>query len=249
LADATSKVTELKAEMESLIPELPEIPSIQGELSKLGSLTAGGLLSKIGDLVSKFSAAIPGLSDLLGTMGLSSFPPSIDVSSIIDQIPNVEEIDGALVEQPQESKVAEEPPPAPTPKEETDIDPHEVSRKLLQASVGHEYNIMFNHSTLAEPLPLPDARKILYVYKYNWWNSFAEQCGATREAFGIVTNMMSTEKAERYTALYTVADVNFVFEGVKSTYNKRKGEHPESADLLDFAAVCINWWEVKQKNY
>ena len=248
LADATAKVTELKAEMTSLIPEIPEVPSIQGELSKLGSLTEGGLLSKIGDLVSKFSAAIPGLSDLLGTMGLSSFPPSIDVSSIMDQIPNVEEIDGALVVQPAESKVAEEPAAAPLPKEETDVDPKELSREMLQASVGHEYNKMYGHSSLAEPVPLSQAEKMMYAYKYHWWNDFAEGCGATREEFGKFFNMMNKEKADRYTALYTGADYNMIFKGVKSTYLQRKGEHPESADLLDFQAACNYWWETKQKN-
>ena len=248
LADATAKVTELKTEMSSLIPEIPEVPSIQGELSKLGSLSEGEFLSKISALVTQFTSAIPGLNDLLGTMGLSSFPPSIDVSSIMDQIPNVEVIDGATVVQPAESKVAEEAPAAPLPKEETDIDPKEISNKIFKASVGHEWYYMFEHSSLMPPVTLADAEKILYVYKYTWWNSLAEQCGATREAFGIVTNMMNTEKADRYTALYTVADSNFVFKGVKSTYIKRKGEHPESADLLDFAEVCNYWWEKKQKN-
>ena len=247
LASATSKVTELKTEMSSLIPEIPEVPSIQGELSKLGSLTEGGLISKIGDLVSQFSAAIPGLSDLLGTMGLSSFPPSVDVSSIMDQIPNVEEVDGALVTQPPESKVAEEAPAAPHEKEVIEIDYEEISITILKESVGHEYNKMFNDSRIAEPMSLTEARAWIYVWKYNWWTSFGEQGGVSNPSKYV--SMGSTEKADRHTALYTVADSNMVYNGVKSLYTVRKVAHPESADLLDFATVCIKWWEKKISNH
>jgi hypothetical protein len=127
LASATSKVTELKTEMTGLIPDIPETPSIQGELSKLGSLTEGGLLSKIGSLVTQYGSAIPGLSSLLGTMGLSSFPPSIDVSSIRDQIPNVEVIDGATVVQPQESNMPDAVAADPIEKEVVEIDWKEIS--------------------------------------------------------------------------------------------------------------------------
>ena len=246
LASATSKLTELKSEMTDLIPEIPEVPSIQGELSKLGSVSEGGFIAKIGALVTQYGSAIPGLSSLLGTMGLSSFPPTISVSSIRDQIPNVEEVDGALVTQPQEPEVPEEPPEAPIEKEETEIDYEEISNTILKSSVGAEFNKMYDHASIGPPMSLTQARAIIYVWKYNWWTSFGEQGGVSDPSLYI--SYGSTEKADRYTALYTVADSNMVFKGVKTTYIERKGEHKESADLLDFADVCNYWWEKKQKN-
>jgi hypothetical protein len=246
LASATSKVTELKTEMTGLIPDIPETPSIQGELSKLGSLTEGGLVSKIGALVTQYGSAIPGLSSLLGTMGLSSFPPTISVSSIMDQIPNVEVIDGATVVQPAESKVAEEAPAAPTDKELIDIAYKDVSYSILLECYSLQLDVMFDTRPLAIPSSQWTAMK--YVYYYNWWADLGEQVGATPEEMSKYFNVRDKEKADRHTALYTGADYTMVFKGVKALYISSKGEHPESADLLDFADVCNYWWEKQQKN-
>ena len=245
LASATSKVTELKSEMTDLIPEIPEVPSIQGELSKLGSLTEGGLLSKIGSLVTQYGSAIPGLSDLLGTMGLSSFPPTISVSSIRDLIPNVEVIDGATVVQPQEPEVPEEAPAAPIEKEVVEIDWKEISLSLLREQFTTNKLKML---AVVRTHKRRERLGVQYVYLYMWWESLAAQVGTTIEGMQKYINTGNKEKSDSNTALYTVADSNMVFNGVKSGYLKVKGEHKESADLLDFAEVCNYWWEKKQKN-
>ena len=245
LATATSKVSELKTEMTALTPDIPEVPSIQGELSQLGSLSEGDFLSKIGALVTQFTSAIPGLSSLLGTMGLSSFPPTISVSSIMDQIPNVEEIDGAMVTQPAESKVAEEAPAAPIEKEVIDVDWKEISLSLLKEQ------LTINSLKMQKVVKTHRRRiraDIQYVYTFTFWESLAAQVGSTVEALSEYVNPGNKEKADRHTALYTVADSNMVFKGFKTGYIKVKGEHKESADLLDFEAVCNYWWEKKQKN-
>ena len=245
LATATSKVSELKTEMTALVPDIPEVPSIQGELSQLGSLTEGDFLTKIGALVTQFTSAIPGLSSLLGTMGLSSFPPTISVSSIMDQIPNVEEVDGAMVTQPAESKVAEDAPAEPIEKEVIEIDYKEISLSLLReqhtVSKLKMYRVVRTHRR-------KNRTGVTYVYLHQWWISLAEQVGTTTIAINEYINTGSKEKFDRNTALYTVADSNMVFEGVKTGYIKVKGEHKESDKLLDFADVCNYWWETKQKN-
>ena len=245
LADATSKVTELKTEMSTLIPEIPTTPSIQGELSKLGSLDAGGLVSKISALVSQYGSAIPGLNDLLGTMGLSSYPPTIDVSSIRAQIPNVEVIDGATVVQPQESNMPEEAPAAPIEKADTDIDWKEISLSLLREQ--HTTNKL-KMLAVVKTHRRRTRSAVQYVYMFTFWESLAAQVGSTIEGLSEYVNTGNKEKSDRYTALYTVADSNMVFNGVKSGYIKVKGEHKESDDLLDFADTCNYWWEKKQKN-
>ena len=244
LADATSKIAEINTEMTALAPKLPEVPSIQGELSKLGSLNAAGLVSKISAIVTQYGSAIPGLSSLLGTMGLSSFPPTIDVSSIMDQIPNVEEVDGALVTAPAESLVAEEEPAKPIVKEVVEIDYKEISlailKKEFKASRKDMLAVVETHKRPHHP--------IAYVYAYTWWESLGNQVGASVKELRKYVSAGRKSKSDRYTALYTVADSNMVFKGVKAGYIKSKGEHLESADLLDFADVCNYWWEKKQKN-
>ena len=245
LASATSKVTELKTEMTGLIPDIPTTPSIQGELSNLGSLSEGGLLSKISALVTQYGSAIPGLSSLLGTMGLSSFPPTISVSSIMDQIPNVEEVDGALVTQPQESNMPDAAAADPIEKEVIEIDWKEISLSLLKEQ--YTTQLLKMHAVIRTH-KRKERHSVQYVYMHIWWTSLSDQVGSTIEGFSKYINTGNKEKSDSHTALYTVADSNMVFKGVKTGYIKVKGEHKESADLLDFAAVCNYWWEKKQKN-
>jgi hypothetical protein len=179
-------------------------------------------------------------------MGLSSFPPTISVSSIRDQIPNVEEVDGALVVQPQESNMPDAVAADPVVKEVTDIDPKDLSYSLLLESYSKQLDVMFDSRPLAIPSSQWTAMK--YVYYYNWWADLGEQVGATPEEMDKYFNVRDKEKADRHTALYTGADYTMVFKGVKALYISSKGEHPESADLLDFADVCNYWWEKQQKN-
>lgn len=139
LAAMSSKLNELKADLESFKPELPNINGLQNELLGLASLTSpAALAAKIAELNEKFGASVPNLSSLVSSLGLDSFPPSISISSICDQVPNVEEKpDGTIKEEPKESKPAEEKPPEPTPEKKTapvepiDLDKYELNKDLL----------------------------------------------------------------------------------------------------------------------
>lgn len=139
LASMSSKLNELKADLESFKPELPNIGGLQKELLGLAALTTPeGLAAKIAELNEKYGAKVPNLSSLISSLGLDSFPPSISISDICDQIPNVEEKpDGTIKEEPKESKPAEEKPPEPTPEKKTapvepiDLDKYELNKDLL----------------------------------------------------------------------------------------------------------------------
>ena len=139
LSAMSSKLNELKADLESFKPELPNINGLQNELLGLASLTSpAALAAKIAELNGKFGASVPNLSSLVSGLGLDSFPPSINISSICDQVPNVEEKpDGTIKEEPKESKPAEEKPPEPTPEKKTapvepiDLDKYELNKDLL----------------------------------------------------------------------------------------------------------------------
>jgi len=251
LTDASSKLTELKAEMAALIPTLPVIPSIQGELSKLGSLDAGGLLSKVSSLITKFSSAVPGLSDLMGSMGLSSFPPAIDISAITEKIPNVEEIDGKLVTQPAESLVAEAAPAAPVEKVVVEIDYGELSITLLKRAQGYAKGKILNESRATWPSKKADRFAIKYIWAFANWTKVAEVAGTTVEELSKYKNIGNKEAYERYIAGYTGAagyDVNLYHTNIQKRYNVIRDKHPESSDILDWTAGIKKYWEDLQKN-
>ncbi len=251
LASATSKLTELKTSMESLIPTLPVIPSIQGELSNLGSLDTAGLLSKVSSLITKFSSAVPGLSDLMGSMGLSSFPPTIDISAITEKIPNVEEIDGKLVTQPAESLVAEDAPAAPVEKVAVEIDYEELSIELLKRSNSWARGLLWAHERATWPESKSNRYAIKYIWVYNHRANSAVTAGTTLEELGKYKNVGSKGTYERLIAGYTGApgyDVNLMHTTQQERYNTLKNEHAEGDNILDWTAVWKKWWEDVQKN-
>jgi hypothetical protein len=251
LASATSKLTELKTSMESLIPTLPVIPSIQGELSNLGSLDTAGLLSKVSSLITKFSSAVPGLSDLMGSMGLSSFPPTIDISAITEKIPNVEEIDGKLVTQPAESLVAEDAPAAPVEKVAVEIDYEELSIELLKRSNSWARGLLWAHERATWPESKSNRYAIKYIWVYNHRANSAVTAGTTLEELGKYKNVGSKGTYERLIAGYTGApgyDVNLMHTTHQERYNTLKNEHAEGDNILDWTAVLKKWWENVQKN-
>jgi len=144
LSSMSSKLNELKADLNSFKPELPNIGGLQKELLDLAALTTPeGLAAKIAELNEKYGTKVPNLSSLISSLGLDSFPPSINTSDICDQIPNVEEKpDGTIKEEPKESKPAEEKPPEPTPEKKTapkpviEPDKDELNLKVIKNAIG-----------------------------------------------------------------------------------------------------------------
>ena len=135
LSSASSKLSELTAELNSFKPELPEIPSLPKDLIALANINNPlELLNKISTIKNSYGAAVPDLGGLLSKLGLDSFPPSVNVSAICDEVPNVEiKTDGTVKEEPKESKPAEVVPPEPK-KEENTAPVEPVSKDI------YEYN-------------------------------------------------------------------------------------------------------------
>lgn len=250
LTDASAKITELKAEMSALIPTLPVIPSLQGELSKLGSLNAADLLAKVSSLTSTFASAVPGLSDLMGTMGLSSFPPTIDTGAITEKIPNVEEVDGEVVTQPSESLVAEEPPAAPVEKVVVEIDYDELSMSFLRRAWGTARRKVLAEPEAKKPNTKADRSAIRRIWTHAHYVKLAAAAGTTIEEVSKYKNTVSTASYDRYIAEYTGAagyDVNLLHTKMQERYNVIRDNHPESTNILDWTAVLQKYWEMIQR--
>ena len=138
LASMQSKVDELKADLSSFVPVLPEVPSLQGDLLKLGDITsASGLATKIAELKASMGSAVPDLDSLISSLGLDSFPPTINSADICSTMPNVETIDGVATVVPAESKVPEEEPKKPEPKPVIEPDKDELNLKVILLAMSN----------------------------------------------------------------------------------------------------------------
>ena len=132
-----TKMAAMKVDLSSFVPVIPEIPSLQGDLLKLGDITsAGGLASKIAELKTSMGSVVPDFDSLISGLGLDSFPPSIDSSSICETMPNVEIIDDEPVVAPKESKIPEEEPKKPEPKPVIEPDNEELNKLILKRAMN-----------------------------------------------------------------------------------------------------------------
>jgi len=198
LSSASSKLSELTAELNSFKPELPEIPSLPKELIALANINNPlELLNKISTIKNSYGAAVPDLGGLLSKLGLDSFPPSVNISAICDEVPNVEiKPDGSVKEEPKESKPAEVVPPEPKKEENT------APVALVDKDV-YEYN----------KATLENAYKL----------AKGELLRETNNNFGSLLGN-STKASDEIYKLTTVEMVNGLYAEGGATYNEIKGE-------------------------
>jgi len=190
LAAMQAKLDAIKIDLDSFKPELPSIDSLQQQLLGLAGISSESELStKIAELKEKFKSAVPDFDGLISSLGLDSFPPSISFDSICAQVPNVEEKNGEVKEQPTEPKVPEEEPVAeePTP----------VVEKLEE-----EYNrhyMMFLHNLTTNRIAkraktIPEKKKIQQQFlDLTWPEKFIEVALAGGSTFDDLKYLSYTE--------------------------------------------------------
>ena len=190
LAAMQAKLDAIKIDLDSFKPELPSIDSLQQQLLGLAGISSELELStKIAELKEKFKSAVPDFDGLISSLGLDSFPPSISFDSICAQVPNVEEKNGEVKEQPTEPKVPEEEPVAeePTP----------VVEKLEE-----EYNrhyMMFLHNLTTNRIAkraktIPEKKKIQQQFlDLTWPEKFIEVATVGGSTFDDLKYLSYTE--------------------------------------------------------
>ena len=190
LAAMQAKLDAIKIDLDSFKPELPSIDSLQQQLLGLAGIsTESELSTKIAELKEKFKSTVPDFDGLISSLGLDSFPPSISFDSICAQVPNVEEKNGEVKEQPTEPKVPEEEPVAeePTP----------VVEKLEE-----EYNrhyMMFLHNLTTNRIAkraktIPEKKKIQQQFlDLTWPEKFIEVALAGGSTFDDLKYLSYTE--------------------------------------------------------
>lgn len=242
LASMQSKVNELKADLSSFVPTIPEVPSLQGDLLKLGDITsAAGLATKIAELKASMGSAVPDLDNLISGLGLDSFPPTINSADICSTLPNVETIDGVATVVPAESKVPEEEPKKPEPKPVIEPDLEELNKKVL--TIAYRANLIGQVSKKANAIS--KKKKVRQEYFDLTYREglveLANAGGGNFDDLGYIDYPLAVlrELQSQLEAKHQVG-WDFVSEGQKleASYNTTKQLLPEYAAAEDFATAA-----------
>ena len=242
LASMQSKVDELKADLSSFVPTIPEVPSLQGDLLKLGDITsASGLATKIAELKASMGSAVPDLDNLISGLGLDSFPPTINSADICSTLPNVETIDGVATVVPAESKVPEEEPKKPEPKPVIKPDLEELNKKVL--TIAYRANLIGQVSKKANAISKKKKVRQEYLdltYKEGLVE-LANAGGGTFDDLGYIDYPLAVyrELQSQLEAKHQIG-WDFVSEGQKleAAYNTTKQLLPEYAAAEDFTTAA-----------
>lgn len=246
LSSMTSKVNELKADLSSFVPVLPEVPSLQGDLLKLGDITsAAGLATKIAELKTSFGGVVSDLDAKLASLGLNSFPPSINAADICSALPNVETIDGVATEVPAESKIPEKEPEKPVAKEVILTDLEELNRTVLNVALKANAGPQIRKA--ADALN-PDVRKKLKqgirnrYFTLTWSEFFIEVANAGGGNYDDLywTDYPEAVLKELQSQLSAEHPLGWDFTAVKleKAYDTTKTLLPKYAEAEDFATAC-----------
>lgn len=240
LASMQSKVDELKADLSSFVPALPEVPSLQGDLLKLGDITsASGLATKIAELKASMGSAVPDLDGLISSLGLDSFPPTINSADICSTLPNVETIDGVATVVPAESKVPEEEPKKPEPKPVIEPDLSELNKKVLAVA----YHANAKQQVINSVKALGAKNRVVQDYfDLTWPELFIELATAGGGNFDDLKYIDYPQAVlkELQTQLENKNSFGHNFQGVslEAAYNTTKQLLPEYAAAEDFATAA-----------
>jgi len=140
LAAMQSKLTAMKADLDTFKPTIPAVESLQTKVNELLGLSNPiDISGKIAELKEKFGASVPSLDSLLADLGIGpdALTSGLDAvkADVCAKIPNVEvKPDGTVKEEPSEPKVPEEPPVAPVATPVIEKDSYEVNQKLMNTA-------------------------------------------------------------------------------------------------------------------
>ncbi len=245
LASMQSKVNELKVDLSSFVPVIPEVPSLQGDLLKLGNIaSAAGLATKIAELKTAFGGAVSDLDAKLASLGLDSFPPSINAADICSALPNVETIDGVATEVPAESKIPEKEPEKPVAKEVILTDLEELNRTVLNVALKENVGLQIRKA--ANELN-PNVRRKLKqgirnrYFDLTWPELFIEAANAGGGNFDDLywTDYPEAVLRELQSQLSAEHPLGWNFQGfsLETAYNTTKTLLPKYAEAEDFATA------------
>lgn len=261
LSAMQSKLGELQSQLNAFKPTIPEIPNLQKELLGLTDVSDPlGLATKIADIKSKFGSAVPDLDSKLSSLGLNSFPPSIDAEAICSQIPNVEiKPDGTTKEEPRESKPAEEVPPEPTeenntaPVEKVELDPYELNAAFLKLTYQDMLQITSRKIKALSGWPTlgkTKAQQSFFDLTHPEFSAFiAEQGGSTFDDLKLRDYTLDNLRLRQQQLKAKYPDVSWEFTQLnsqfKDVFEVIRDIDPDKKAVTDFKTACKEWVERK----
>jgi len=256
-----SKLNDMKADLESFKPELPEIESLQDKISAATGLTNPLDKAKsIAEIKEKFAAGVPTLDSILGNLGLNADFLNMTPAELLEQsqanvdvcalVPNVEASpDGTVKEQPTEPKVPEEPPAAPEPTPVIEKDLEELNRKLLSNSFKNNLKYIASRANKIFK-GFGSKKKNQKFYDSTWeeqWVELIEAVGGDYNTYRHTGRTLEElrEAQKKLSSKYPDAKWDFKKEGqiLKETYGLVKDANPHLyADAQDFNTAAAEWF-------
>jgi len=222
-----SKIASMETSLNSFKPEIPVVKNLQLELGKLSSLSNPlSLATKIAELKADFGSSLPDFDSLLGNLGLTSFPPSINLDSICTAIPNLELPPGEStpVEQPKESKIPKAVAPVEPVKEESKLPQESMARFYVDKAIKDTFGAIY--------------KKTKRAYKKN--EEYKLVFPLIRYLTQIDTAIGMGLTIEQYAEAYTVMD--------DIQYNTLKAKYPDAVSVYSDMLKHYNTNEVRIYN-
>lgn len=243
LAAMESKLNDMKADLNSFLPELPQVDSLQDKLNKLLNTTDPlGLIALEAEIKEKFGSAVPDLDSTIANLYSGG-----DVCSLV---PNVEaSADGTVKEQPTEPKVPAEPPAAPEPTSVIEKDLEELNKTLLKNAFGNNLdyiaskaNSIFNG--------FGSRKKNQKFYDSTWeeqWVELIEAVGGDYDTYRCTSRTLEELRGAQAKLKKKFPDAQWDFqkEGqiLKETYDIIKESNPHLyAQAQDFNTAAGQWF-------
>jgi hypothetical protein len=244
LAAMESKLNDMKADLESFKPELPQIDSLQNKLNELLSTKDPfKLIALEAEIKEKFGSAVADLDSTIANLYSGG-----DICSLV---PNVEaSADGTVKEQPTEPKVPEEPPAAPEPTPVIEKDLEELNKKLLRQSFNNNLKYIAGRASKIFK-GFGSRKKNQKFYDSTWeeqWVELIEAAGGDYNTYRIKSRTLEELRAaqDKLKKKFPKSNWDFQKEGqiLKETYDLVKEANPHLyADAQDFNIAASEWFK------
>ena len=272
LSAMQSKLTGIKADLESFKPTIPAVESLQSKINELSAIDNPiDVTSKIAELKEKFGSAVPDLDSILGNLGLDEaslvaklgLPAGTTSDSLIASaksdicslVPNMEvKDDGTVKEEPSEPKVPEEPPVAPEPTPVIVKDLEELNRKLLSTAMRNSVKFIASSGKAGSIFSgIGSKKKNQLFYNSTWEELFVEVIEAAGGDYNTYKKHSRTKEELRLaqktlSSKYPDATWDFIKEGqiCSETYSLVKNNNSRFSQAEDFTTAC-NQYLVRRK--
>tara|TARA_B110000879_G_scaffold208299_1_gene293624 strand:+ start:203 stop:1090 length:888 start_codon:yes stop_codon:yes gene_type:complete len=262
LASLKTDMTAMKDQVTGFKPEIPQVESLQAELSKLSAIADDPIafLKAKTDLESKFKDSVPDLDSVLGKLGVGEFPPTVPtIADICAAAPNVEiDSSGVAKEQPEPPKVADVVPPPPVPKAVYVPDVEEINKDLIKFASRMTFNrIKFLTDQLfafgqkkrkQEYYELSGPE--VWIYTFESGGANIDEVKKFNYTVADLRSRQAALKQKRPTNTETDA-YDFQAQGklIEENYNKYKAKYSSYANAGPFAQACTEYVaRYKKKN-